>query len=110
MDPYSTRYISPAVDNMLKVKSHVFLKSVVDVKEEEEFKYTFSIDGDSHKGNHMKEETNIDVNHEGESWVKELMEGEYSHLSVEEHLNALVSLIGMENEGNTIHVVIEVNI
>ena len=47
----------------------------------------------------MKEETYIDVNHEGESWVQGLMEGEYSHMSVEEHLNVLVSLIGVVDEG-----------
>jgi hypothetical protein len=35
------------------------------------------------------------------------MEGEYFDLSVEERLNALVSLIGVENEGNTIRVVLE---
>ena len=97
--------MSPVVDNIPKVKSPVFLESAVDVKQED-FKDTFSIDGDSHKGNHMKEETNIDVNHEGESWVQGLMEGEYSHLSVDEHLNSRVSLIGMENEGNTILVVL----
>jgi hypothetical protein len=35
------------------------------------------------------------------------MEGEYFDLSVEERLNALVSLIGVANEGNTIRVVLE---
>jgi hypothetical protein len=35
------------------------------------------------------------------------MEGEYSDLSFEERLNALVSLIGVANEGNTIRVVLE---
>ena len=39
--------------------------------------------------------------------VFRLMEGEYSDLSVEEHLNALVCLIGVANEGNTIRVVLE---
>ena len=34
------------------------------------------------------------------------MEGEYFDLSVEECLNALVSLIGVANEGNTIRVVL----
>jgi len=38
------------------------------------------------------------------------MEGECFDLSLEEHLNALVSLIGLANEGNTIRVVLEVNI
>ena len=64
MDPCSTRSMSPAVDSMPKVKSLVFLEIVVDVKEEEYFKDTFSIYGVIHKGNHMKEETEIDVNHE----------------------------------------------
>ena len=64
MDPCSTGSMSPAVDSMPKVKSLVFLESAVDVKQEEDFKDTFSIDGDNHKGNHMKEETKIDVNPE----------------------------------------------
>ena len=39
--------------------------------------------------------------------VFRLMEGEYSDLSIEERLNALVCLIGVANEGNTIRVVLE---
>ncbi|XAR72605.1 hypothetical protein NMG60_11019310 [Bertholletia excelsa] len=49
----------------------------------------------------------IDESSPGESWVQGLMEGEYSDLSVEERLNALVALIGVANEGNSIRVVLE---
>ncbi|KAM1569297.1 hypothetical protein COP2_035472 [Malus domestica] len=37
----------------------------------------------------------------------EIPEGEYSDLSVEERLRGLVALIGVANEKNTIHVVLE---
>ena len=43
----------------------------------------------------------------GESWLQGLTEGEYSDLSVEERLNALVALVSMANEGNSIRVVLE---
>ena len=56
MDPCSIGSMSLAVDSMPKVKSPIFLESAVDVKQEEDFKDTFIIDGDSHKGSHMKEE------------------------------------------------------
>lgn len=52
--------------------------------------------------------TEIDERKLGEPWVQELTEGEYSDLSVEERLNALVALIGIANEGNIIRVVLEV--
>lgn len=53
------------------------------------------------------EDTDIDESCPGEPWVQGLMEGEYSNLSVEERLNALVALIGVATEGNTIRVVLE---
>lgn len=56
-----------------------------------------------------QEDTVIDEKHPGEPWVQELMEGEYSDMSVEERLNALVALIGVANEGNSIRIVLEVS-
>ncbi|GLU22947.1 hypothetical protein SLE2022_389830 [Rubroshorea leprosula] len=49
----------------------------------------------------------IDESKSGESWIQGLSEGEYSHLSVEERLNAIVALIGIANEGNSIRSVLE---
>ncbi|KAI3744917.1 hypothetical protein L1987_58015 [Smallanthus sonchifolius] len=49
----------------------------------------------------------VDESISGESWVQGLMESEYSDLSVEERLRALVSLIAVANEGNSIRVVLE---
>ncbi|GAU32463.1 hypothetical protein TSUD_64130 [Trifolium subterraneum] len=49
----------------------------------------------------------IDESKSGESWIQGLTEGEYSDLSVEERLNALVVLVGVANEGNSIRVVLE---
>ena len=57
-----------------------------------------------------QENMEIDESKSGESWVQGLTEGEYSDLSVEERLRGLVALIGVANEGNTIRVVLEVNI
>lgn len=54
------------------------------------------------------EDASIDGSNPGEPWVEGLMEGEYSNLCVEERLNALVSLIGVATEGNSIRVVLEV--
>lgn len=57
----------------------------------------------------VQEDTDIDEsNSGGEPWVQGLMEGEYSDLSVEERLDALVALIGVAIEGNSIRVVLEV--
>ncbi|XP_059659804.1 homeobox-DDT domain protein RLT2 [Cornus florida] len=53
------------------------------------------------------EDTVIDESNSGEPWVQGLMEGEYSDLSVEERLNALVALIGVANEGNSIRIILE---
>ncbi|KAJ6738207.1 HOMEOBOX-DDT DOMAIN PROTEIN RLT2 [Salix koriyanagi] len=49
----------------------------------------------------------IDETKSGESWIQGLTEGEYSHLTVEERLNALVVLVGIANEGNSIRAVLE---
>ncbi|GAB2285385.1 hypothetical protein Dimus_019840 [Dionaea muscipula] len=54
-----------------------------------------------------QEDNDIDESYTGESWVQGLVEGEYSDLSVEERLAALVALIGVVIEGNTIWVVTE---
>lgn len=57
-----------------------------------------------------EENVEIDESKSGESWIQGLTEGEYSDLSVEERLSALVALVGVANEGNSIRVVLEVNI
>ncbi|XP_073158296.1 homeobox-DDT domain protein RLT1 [Henckelia pumila] len=49
----------------------------------------------------------IDESGSGEPWVQGVTEGEYSDLSVEERLSALVALIGFANEGNSIRVILE---
>ncbi|KAJ4981059.1 hypothetical protein NE237_031896 [Protea cynaroides] len=54
-----------------------------------------------------QEETEIDESNSGEPWVEGLTEGEYSDLSVGERLNALVALIGVAVEGNSIRLVLE---
>lgn len=63
-------------------------------------------------GNNMaivsQEDTDIDQSNPGEPWVQGLIEGEYSDLSVEERLNALVALIGVAIEGNSIRTILEV--
>ncbi|XP_017971057.1 PREDICTED: homeobox-DDT domain protein RLT2 isoform X2 [Theobroma cacao] len=53
------------------------------------------------------EDTEIDESKLGEPWVQGLMEGDYSDLSVEERLNALIALISIAIEGNSIRVVLE---
>lgn len=47
---------------------------------------------------------------DGEQWVQGLVEGDYSNLSIEERLNALVALIGIAIEGNTIRISLEVSL
>lgn len=54
-----------------------------------------------------QQDTDIDESNPGEPWVQGLMEGEYSDLSVEERLNALVAIIGVAIEGNSIRSVLE---
>ncbi|KAJ7521596.1 hypothetical protein O6H91_19G060800 [Diphasiastrum complanatum] len=55
----------------------------------------------------FEEEAAIDESQVGEPWVQGLMEGEYANLSVEERLNALVTLVDMINEGSTIRIALE---
>ncbi|GAB4824907.1 hypothetical protein Ancab_007779 [Ancistrocladus abbreviatus] len=54
-----------------------------------------------------QEDADIDESCPGEPWVQGLIEGDYSDLSVEERLNALVALIGIAIEGNSIRIVLE---
>lgn len=56
------------------------------------------------------EDADIDESNPGEPWVQGLMEGEYSDLCVEERLNALVALIGVAIEGNSIRLTLEVSL
>lgn len=70
---------------------------------------SMDVGGSCQEGNNTDhEDTDIDESCPGEPWVLGLMEGEYSNLSVEERLNALVALIGVATEGNTIRLVLEV--
>ncbi|XP_068664587.1 homeobox-DDT domain protein RLT2-like [Aristolochia californica] len=63
---------------------------------------------DSHEaGNLDPDDPEIDESNLGEPWVQGLMEGEYSDLTVEERLTALVALIGVAIEGNSIRMVLE---
>nr|KYP51863.1 hypothetical protein KK1_026219 [Cajanus cajan] len=62
---------------------------------------------DLNAGNLVQDNMEIDESKSGESWILGLAEGEYSDLSVEERLNALVVLVGVANEGNSIRVVLE---
>lgn len=55
-----------------------------------------------------EENMEIDESKSGESWIQGLTEGDYSDLSVEERLNALVRLVGIANEGNSVRLVLEV--
>ncbi|KAJ8434366.1 hypothetical protein Cgig2_031612 [Carnegiea gigantea] len=48
--------------------------------------------------------TEIDESYPGESWLLGLMEGEYSDLSVEEKLNALLALVDLLSAGSSIRV------
>ncbi|MBA0563173.1 hypothetical protein Golob_008171, partial [Gossypium lobatum] len=54
-----------------------------------------------------QEDMEIDESNPGELWVQGLMEGDYSDLSVEERLNALVALISIAIEGNFIRIVLK---
>ncbi|CAI0408031.1 unnamed protein product [Linum tenue] len=59
-------------------------------------------------GSYTKEENpEIDESKSGESWVQGLTEGDYSHLSVEERLNAVFALVSIANEGKIIRAVLE---
>ncbi|XP_059439894.1 homeobox-DDT domain protein RLT1 isoform X2 [Corylus avellana] len=64
--------------------------------------------GEDISANNLDQENmEIDESKSGDSWIQGLTEGEYSDLSVEERLNALVTLIGVANEGNSIRGVLE---
>lgn len=56
-----------------------------------------------------QEDNVIDNGNYGELWVQGLIEAEYSDLSVEERLNALVALVGVANEGNSVRIILEVS-
>lgn len=64
--------------------------------------------GDVDASNLNQENAVIDESNAGQKWVQGLMEGEYSDLTVEERLHALVALIGVANEGNSVRLVLEV--
>nr|XP_010924409.1 homeobox-DDT domain protein RLT2 isoform X2 [Elaeis guineensis] len=53
------------------------------------------------------EDIEVDESNFGEPWVQGLTEGDYSDLSVEERVKALVALIGVAVEGNSIRVILE---
>ncbi|KAM3222190.1 homeobox-DDT domain protein RLT2 isoform X1 [Capsicum annuum] len=63
--------------------------------------------GDVDASNLNQENAVIDESNAGQKWVQGLMEGEYSDLTVEERLHALVALIGVANEGNSVRLVLE---
>ncbi|XP_054786871.1 homeobox-DDT domain protein RLT3 isoform X2 [Prosopis cineraria] len=54
------------------------------------------------KKNMLKASTEIDESHPGEVWLFGLMEGEYSDLSIEEKLNAIVALTDLLSSGSSI--------
>ncbi|CAH8292583.1 unnamed protein product [Eruca vesicaria subsp. sativa] len=49
----------------------------------------------------------VEDSNQGQSWILGLTEGDYCHLSVEERLEALVVLVGIANEGNSIRASLE---
>jgi hypothetical protein len=55
------------------------------------------------------EEFEIDDSISAEPWVQGLDEGDYCYLTVEERLNALVALIGIVIQGNSIRNILEVS-
>ncbi|KAE8675183.1 Homeodomain-like transcriptional regulator isoform 2 [Hibiscus syriacus] len=67
--------------------------------------YQRKIKYDNHlksKNNMLAVYTEIDESHPGEVWLQGLMEDEYSDLSIEEKLNALVALIDLLSAGSSI--------
>ncbi|XP_058071521.1 homeobox-DDT domain protein RLT3 isoform X2 [Magnolia sinica] len=54
------------------------------------------------KNNKLTEYMEIDESHSGEAWMLGLMEGEYSDLSIEEKLNALVALVDLTGAGSSL--------
>uniref|UniRef100_A0A0D9WJP9 Homeobox domain-containing protein n=1 Tax=Leersia perrieri TaxID=77586 RepID=A0A0D9WJP9_9ORYZ len=65
------------------------------------------ISSDNEVAANSTQDAEIDESNQGESWVQGLAEGDYCDLSVEERLNALVALIGVATEGNSIRAVLE---
>ncbi|MCL7030168.1 hypothetical protein MKW94_018097 [Papaver nudicaule] len=53
------------------------------------------------KSSRVVANTEIDESHPGEMWVLGLMEGEYSNLSIEEKLDALVALVDLAGAGSS---------
>ncbi|KAJ0233722.1 Homeobox-DDT domain protein RLT1 [Hirschfeldia incana] len=49
----------------------------------------------------------VEDSNRGQSWIQGLTEGDYCHLSVEERLEALVALVGIVNEGNSLRASLE---
>ncbi|KAG5390394.1 hypothetical protein IGI04_031935 [Brassica rapa subsp. trilocularis] len=49
----------------------------------------------------------VEDSNKGQSWIQGLTEGDYCHLSVEERLEALVTLVGIVNEGNSLRASLE---
>ncbi|KAM2993564.1 hypothetical protein FF2_045649 [Malus domestica] len=66
-------------------------------------KLTYTNNGRS-KDNVLTVHTEIDESHPGEVWLLGLMEGEYSDLSIEEKLNALVALIDLLHAGSSFRI------
>lgn len=56
------------------------------------------------KNNILAVSTEIDESHTGEVWLLGLMEGEYSDLSIQEKLCALLALIDLVSSGSSIRV------
>lgn len=50
----------------------------------------------------------VEDSNQGQSWIQGLTEGDYCHLSVEERLEALVALVSIVNEGNSLRASLEV--
>ncbi|KAG2318889.1 hypothetical protein Bca4012_054861 [Brassica carinata] len=49
----------------------------------------------------------VEDSNQGQSWIQGLTEGDYCHLSVEERLEALVALVSIVNEGNSLRASLE---
>ncbi|XP_065874540.1 homeobox-DDT domain protein RLT3 isoform X2 [Euphorbia lathyris] len=63
---------------------------------------TKNVCGRRNKTNMLTVHDEIDESHPGEVWLLGLMEGEYSDLSIDEKLNALVALIDLLSAGSSI--------
>ncbi|XP_057948992.1 homeobox-DDT domain protein RLT1-like isoform X3 [Malania oleifera] len=69
--------------------------------------YHFATGEDTSASKPDSEGIEIDESKSYEPWVLGLTEGEYSDLSVDERLNALVALVSLVNEGNSVRTVLE---